>query len=416
VEAVGENPEDQHFVIYNQYLDTPLSAFHCTVQLTAGGELLNQKRLQLDTPPQESSTFLPEELGLTGENSQSGSLYHLTFRFTLKVATAWAEAGHVVAEEQFSWRSPVTVEETETVVENESQPLTYRFEGKDLLIENERVQASFDENGALVNFKVDGQQWITRPVQFNFWRTLTDNDRGLASLVPAAERFQVPTYWRRAMKKKRLSSMKANFMKDGSILVSTYWNVRHVIGKAELYFSITPDGKLTIQYTVHPRRKMLRLGVEMGLNGCLRTAQFFAHGPQENMDDRKLGSPKAIYSSPIKALKHDYVKPQFNGNRCNTEWVRFIDAEGKGIQCTALGHAFNFSIWDYTSEDLEQAKHFNDLPEREDYTFNVDYYQAGAHFDFLGGGQDRQYLTKGKEYTQVFTFEPIIGLQVQNEA
>mgnify|MGYP006294846599 CR=1 FL=1 len=49
----------------------------------------------------------------------------------------------------------------------------------------------------------------------------------------------------------------------------------------------------------------------------------------------------------------------------------------------------------------------SELPERDDYTFNLDYYQAGAHFDFLGGRQDRQYLSRGNTYTQVFTITPL---------
>ena len=73
-------------------------------------------------------------------------------------------------------------------------------------------------------------------------------------------------------------------------------------------------------------------------------------------------------------------------------------------------------MWDYTAEDLERAQHINELPQRNDYTFNLDYYQAGAHFDFLGGGQDRQYLPKGEPYTQVFAIAPLKSRSKQHAA
>lgn len=406
VAAVNDEDGNQCFVIHNQYLDTPLSAFHCTVQLTAGGEVLNETLLALDTPSQASSSFSPSALGLSGENSEPDVLYHLTFRFALKNDTAWADAGHVVAEEQFAWHAPL-FEEAAEQIEAAGEALRYRFAEKDLILENDRVRVEFNGDGQLAAYAVDGQSWLTRPLGFNFWRALTDNDRGMASLIPAIERFTVLLFWRKATRHQRLHSLKVTLMKDGSALVSTHWKIRFVKGLAGIYFSIHPDGKLTVQYSVHPRRKMLRLGVEMGLSGSLQTARYFAHGPHENMPDRKQGSPMGIYQSPIKALKHDYVKPQFNGNRCNTAWVQLRSADGNGILISAVEHAFNFSMWDYTAEDLENALHINELPVREDYTCNVDFYQSGAHFDFLGGGQGRQYLPKGKEYTQVFTIEPL---------
>ncbi|MEE4194300.1 MAG: glycoside hydrolase family 2 TIM barrel-domain containing protein [Anaerolineae bacterium] len=415
VEAVGSKSEEQRFVIHNQYLDTPLSAFSCVVQLSRNGEILNEKVLPLATSPQGNDTFLPEALGLDGENNQPGVLYHLTFRFALKDATPWAPAGHIVAEEQFAWRSPVEEKEESVELAQGLQPLAYRFEGKQVFLENDRVQAVFDENGCLSRYVVDGKTWITQPMRLNFWRALTDNDRGLASLVPAVERFQVPVFWKRATRKQRLHSLKLTAMKDGSILVSTWWKVRHTKGKAQLDCSIAPNGTMTVRYEVHPCRKMLRLGLELGLSGRLQKARYFAHGPYENMSDRKQGSPMGIYDCPIQDLKHNYVKPQFNGNRCNTEWVQFTAPDGSGVQFTAEGHAFNFSIWDYTAEDLEKAAHINELPHREDYTFNVDYYQAGAHFDFLGGSQDRQYLEKGKAYTQVFTMAVLQGEKEEDE-
>jgi hypothetical protein len=175
----------------------------------------------------------------------------------------------------------------------------------------------------------------------------------------------------------------------------------------QVTYVMDPRGNIDVHYRVKPRRKMIRLGLTTGLNGALHTAAYFGRGPHENMRDRNQGALVGIYRQEVNELKHDYVKPQFNGNRTDTRWVQFSDEDGAGLRFEAHDMPFEWSLWDYNMHDLSQARHINELPARDVYTFNLDLFEAGAHFDFLSGGQDRQWLAKNKSYEFGFRLQPL---------
>ena len=105
------------------------------------------------------------------------------------------------------------------------------------------------------------------------------------------------------------------------------------------------------------------------------------------MPDRKYGALMGIYNTNVEGMLHDYVRPQENGNRCDVRWAAFTNGEGKGVRVRMvdeLDQAFNLGVHPYTQEDLMSAAHINELPRREFLVVDVDHYQSGAHFDFLG--------------------------------
>ena len=106
-----------------------------------------------------------------------------------------------------------------------------------------------------------------------------------------------------------------------------------------------------------------------------------------------------IYHSDAAHMPHNYVRPQENGNRCDVRWTRLLNAAGAGIEIATdadFQKGYNLSVWPYSLPDLEAAKHINELPHRDFVVVNLDYFQSGAHFDFLGGAQDQQKTTGWK--------------------
>jgi len=68
------------------------------------------------------------------------------------------------------------------------------------------------------------------------------------------------------------------------------------------------------------------------------------------------------------------------------------------------------SAWPYTMQDLEKAKHINELPRRDTITVNLDYKQMGV------GGNDGwterarphpQYRLPLKKYSYSFRLQPV---------
>ena len=104
--------------------------------------------------------------------------------------------------------------------------------------------------------------------------------------------------------------------------------------------------------------------------------------------------------------------PQENGNRSGVRWVKFLDGSGKGILIEHLeSQMFNFSLWPFTQEDLLEAQHIHELPERENYTLNIDLVQRGVG-DLISMvyGRDSEFrLIKGKIYQFGFRITPLLG-------
>jgi len=116
---------------------------------------------------------------------------------------------------------------------------------------------------------------------------------------------------------------------------------------------------------------------------------------------------------PLGDFKQDYVRPQENGNRCDVRWIAFRNKNGFGILAKGMP-LLSISAWPYSIDDLEKAKHINELPERDFITVNLDYRQKG-----LGSGltesslvHDEPTLSKyrlesNNMYRYKFLFKPI---------
>ena len=85
-------------------------------------------------------------------------------------------------------------------------------------------------------------------------------------------------------------------------------------------------------------------------------------------------------------MTHDYVRPQENGNHTECRWMSVAGDDGVGIfasqySTTKASEPFSFSVWPYTYENLQKAKHTNELKPAESLTANIDYDQMGVGGD-----------------------------------
>ncbi|MEN8128054.1 MAG: hypothetical protein ABFR90_09660 [Planctomycetota bacterium] len=99
-----------------------------------------------------------------------------------------------------------------------------------------------------------------------------------------------------------------------------------------------------------------------------------------------------IYKEDVYQPEPVYVRPQENGNKTDVRWASWTNKKGVGL--VAIGQPLiNASAWPYTMEDLEKAKHINELPSRKTITVNIDYGQTGV------GGDNSWGARPHKEYT-----------------
>jgi beta-galactosidase len=77
--------------------------------------------------------------------------------------------------------------------------------------------------------------------------------------------------------------------------------------------------------------------------------------------------------------------PQENGNRTGVHWLTLTDAAGAGLRC-AGAPALDFTARRWTSEDLDAARHTDELVARDRIYLNLDHAQHGLGSASCGPG------------------------------
>lgn len=183
-------------------------------------------------------------------------------------------------------------------------------------------------------------------------------------------------------------------------------------------YSMLPEGELVVDSRIELHAQVIdmpRFGMQMQIGGALRKIRWYGRGPQENYWDRHDGAAIGIYESDVDHFWYPYTEPQETGNRTDTRWATFTDANGNGIRITGEP-LFNFSAWPFAMSELEHRDtptrtghdHPSEIVMSKDITLNVDYGQMGLGGDDSWGAlQHPQYRLSGSSYEYSFRMEPI---------
>ena len=242
-------------------------------------------------------------------------------------------------------------------------------------------------SGAIESLKFGSKELIAEPLIPNFWRVPIDNDIG--NNMP--KRLSV---WRRAgqdrtvgkVQSEQISPQVVRITVNATLSVGTdckYTSVYTVFGSGDIIVdgSIEPSSELS--------RNMPRFGMQMAIPGEFYTMSWFGRGPNESYWDRKTGSAVGLYSGPVDEQFHQYVRPQETGNK--TDVMPLLSA----------------SAWPFTMDDLEKARHNNELPRRKTITVNLDYKQMGVGGDDSWGARTHpEYTLPPRAYSYRFRLRP----------
>ena len=261
--------------------------------------------------------------------------------------------------------------------------ITYRWEGSMLNVNVGKVEMLFNsKTGKITSIKKDGKIVVVDGPQLNFWRPPTDNDRvdghgellwrriGLDNLTYHLTDFKIEDFVR-----------KSNH-DDLNILVrhsATNENNEHVFSIWTNY-KIKTTGDIFIFYKIDPSfwvPSIPKVGVQMKVSDELVTTEWVGYA-QETYKDRKACGFLGHYEAPTDNLFHQYVRPQAAGNRMETRYVSLFNKEHERMLSAQIeGRNCQFSIYPYSDENIEQARHTNELERARYYTLNIDYAQAG---------------------------------------
>ncbi|MCR5214988.1 MAG: DUF4981 domain-containing protein [Eubacterium sp.] len=336
------------FTVWNKNLFVSTSEFDCFGEIMCDGHVIESKKLEnIDVAPESRAGFknpftLPD---YPGE-------YIVTISFRLKRDEKWAKAGHEIAFGQGLVK----------YIEKEENPLREKMiltKGDyNIGIRGENFEVIFSETGGgLASYKYAGKEMIEEVPKPNFWRPPVDNDLG--NRMP-----QRLGQW-------KIASMYASTSRpelkeeEGAICVSYIYDLNTCpSAKCSLQYRVYPDGRINVRLSYDCNnllKDMPEFGMIFKFDADYNNVKWYGNGPEETYWDRKSGAKVGIYKNKVSDNMARYLRPQECGNKTDVRFAEITDEKGRGMRFT--GNMFNFSALPYSPHEIENAKHYYELPE-----------------------------------------------------
>ena len=382
------NAEKGVIEIKNKFLFTNLSEFELYWCQCSDKGIFREGSAEIDVKPGEKYVL---DLEL---NKVTSTECYLNLELRVKENTPWCDAGHVIAEQQF-----VINEFENTYDEPEGDlPLIVADTYGSLRIFCDDVHIRFEkrERNQLYSIKVGGEELLSAPVRLNFWRALTDNDRGSR----AGSRLGC---WRDAGTTPGIYN-NTKFSIEGYKIIE---NEKKVIITCGATICTQPESKASIIYTITSKGievdmqfypdsslpEIPEVSMLFELPADFENVTYLGNGPHENYIDRNNGVKLGVYNTTVTDMYTDYLKPQECGNRTG---VRYATLVGNKKTFTVIAEpVMEFNASHYLPLELENAWHKKDLPQSDKTVVRVIARQQGVGgYDSWGAKCNEKYMNK----------------------
>ena len=382
------NAEKGVIEIKNKFLFTNLNEFELYWCQCSDKGIFREGSAEIDVKPGEKYVL---DLEL---NKVTSTECYLNLELRVKENTPWCDAGHVIAEQQF-----VINEFENTYDEPEGDlPLIVADTYGSLRIFCDDVHIRFEkrERNQLYSIKVGGEELLSAPVRLNFWRALTDNDRGSR----AGSRLGC---WRDAGTTPGIYN-NTKFSIEGYKIIE---NEKKVIITCGATICTQPESKASIIYTITSKGievdmqfypdsslpEIPEVSMLFELPADFENVTYLGNGPHENYIDRNNGVKLGVYNTTVTDMYTDYLKPQECGNRTG---VRYATLVGNKKTFTVIAEpVMEFNASHYLPLELENAWHKKDLPQSDKTVVRVIARQQGVGgYDSWGAKCNEKYMNK----------------------
>ncbi len=339
----------------NAYNFTNLDAFKVKYAVLIDGYVAEEGEVELPSVAPGATTT--DKMPYTA-TADAGEEILLNVQLCLKEDASWADAGYVVAAQQY------VVEERAAslpAVSSAAEALTVSGRGN-LTISNSKVNVTFSTEG-LTAWAYNGVDVLAdggMPEYSNF-RWIENDKSGDADNG-------VGTKTRTYTKAADGSSVEVKYVAEGSKCPYTFTYTVYADGTIDLAADYTPVSA-----------DLRRIGLNMAFAKNYEQLTYYARGPWENYADRKTGSFLGAYTTTVSDMFENYPHPQTMGGREDLRSFILTDAStGCGIKVETEGQVA-FSLLHYDDANFSRNQlHPWDLAEEGDATY--------AHFDYMQRG------------------------------
>jgi len=344
-------PESTNIKVIDTYNFTQADEFEYYYEVVDDGEVVYSSEQPLNT---NSILEIPAYDNTNGE-------VFMNVYAKLRTSTIWADAGFVVAKEQFLLidRTPAKI------VAGAAAPAMKEVDGNYQVTMGQEVVCVDKATGSLVSWKHAGAELLKAPLQPYFWKPATENqkhnnyNRRLGKWRDAGE---------------TMTTTSAGASVQNGLLVLTFEKEIELGASYTLTYKLSSEGKVQVFADYKPVKEglplMPKFGMRMRINPDMDNISWYGRGIYENYPDRKSSEFIGKYSLPLKDFVVNYPAPQENANRCDARWIEFSNGKSKlhveGLQPLC------FRAWPWTEEDIEGVMHPFELSDRDFINVNLD--------------------------------------------
>ncbi|MCP3881933.1 MAG: DUF4981 domain-containing protein, partial [Sulfitobacter sp.] len=336
------------------------------------GDVMAQGEVALKIAPNGTQTL---ELGQIPQ--AKGDLW-LNVAVHQPQATAWSEAGHRSAWDQWQLPQALSLPVPENIT---ADAPVLDIQGDKIFVAHGKQRWQFSQQTGLLEQWFDGKTpRLLSALRDQFVRAPVDNDIGVSEVTRIDPNAWVER-WKAAgmyQLESRTLSVMADQLQDRVVIVARHaflaGDETRVLSRK--VYRIDNQGELHIDVDVRVASNVPspgRIGMTCQLADTAENASWLGLGPHENYPDRRLAAQHGRWTLPLAALYTPYVFPTENGLRGDTRELDYAGWQLRGN--------FHFGLSRYSLQQLMDTSHRHLLREEPGTWLNIDGFHMGVGGD-----------------------------------
>ena len=270
------------------------------------------------------------------------------------------------------------------------------------------------ESGLPTSLIYKGEELLKGAIKPNFWRAPTLNDDVDHNALPK---------WLNA----NLNAltivprhMTANMVNNSKVVVTVILDFNNEKGETvlstEQVYEINGYADVVISNNIQPNQVVTtfpKIGTQLLMPLQYNKVRYFGKDT-ENYPDRNSSGKIGVYERNAKDMFELHEEPQDNGNHSDTRWFAITNNAGNGLFVTS-DEPFNFSVYQYSDENLSVAERINQMELAQYWTVNIDYKQAPLGTATCGPGALGKYLIKNDNYEYTIRLRPFRAKDISED-
>lgn len=367
---VFKGVEEGTFVIQNyQHFVDAGAWLQGKYEITYDGGVYATGSFDFTVEPLGSATIRIPEAAVVRDRST-----YIRFIFTAKEDTLWCEKGYEVCFDQL-----VLCEIEESVSQAAGGSVVCLEEPLTVKISTGTVDYVYDKRkGVFASIQQQGQELLSKPMEFNFFRAPIDNDSMRGDWFRAhLNDYIVKVY-----------STEVNSTESRVEIIAKLsfgWSMYQPFAYMDVVYVVNGNGELNIKCHMKATNKLTflpRFGIRLFVPKSFDKVEYFGYGPGESYIDKHHASYLGNFQAKISEMYEPYVKPQENSSHYGCKYMNLV-SDTMQVRFEA-GKEFSFNASEYTQEELSTKRHNYELEKCEDNVICIDYKMAGVGSNSCG--------------------------------